>query len=614
MKLATPAAVRPLFATRNCLRALAVCAVLLTVVAVMPAFAENGAQFTTRQGSLVRVTSFAGAANAGALVAPDFLEFRRDASAEIIRREMVDELAAERARSPLGLAVAAAAPVVTLPAVDGLPIDEDRFHGLGFVGITNLTQSTGGNAPFSVEPPDQGLCTGGGFVLEAVNDALAVYSSTGAPLTPVVPLNAFFGQLPESNPAALNLSDPRCLFDSGSHRWFLSVVAYPGDLSTSAIMVAVSTSPDPTGSFAIYSFDVTNDGRDFLANDCPCLGDQPLIGVNADGFYFSTNAFGQKSFEGAQLYAVPKKALVMLSSTVPVLHIDGLSNLLPDIEFAISIQPSFSPPGDPGDSGTEYFVQAFRARRLEQRITVWALGNTSALNSDPTKVTVRFSVLPSQVYARPVSAYQKAGPTPRAVRTARGDFTGSRSGPANEQNLDGNDDRMQQVMFSGGHLWTALGTALTTPANAAPTSPVLDGAAWFVISVHNPPSGLLASISDQGYVAAADNSHVTYPALGVNAHGRAAMVFTVTSQHLFPSAAYWSFGGSQIHILGQGTEPEDGFAAYQFNRPRWGDYSAAAVASDGSIWVATEMIPGGARRDAANWGTFVARIHAGEGD
>jgi len=41
-------------------------------------------------------------------------------------------------------------------------------------------------------------------------------------------------------------------------------------------------------------------------------------------------------------------------------------------------------------------------------------------------------------------------------------------------------------------------------------------------------------------------------------------------------------------------------------RPRWGDYSAAAVSLDGTIWMATEMIPGGARKTFANWGTSIA--------
>jgi hypothetical protein len=58
--------------------------------------------------------------------------------------------------------------------------------------------------------------------------------------------------------------------------------------------------------------------------------------------------------------------------------------------------------------------------------------------------------------------------------------------------------------------------------------------------------------------------------------------------------------------------PEDGFSAYYFNRPRWGDYSAAAVALDGTIWLATEMIPGGPRKTIANWGTFIAQVRTEE--
>jgi hypothetical protein len=56
--------------------------------------------------------------------------------------------------------------------------------------------------------------------------------------------------------------------------------------------------------------------------------------------------------------------------------------------------------------------------------------------------------------------------------------------------LDGNDHRLQQVMFAGGKLWTSVGTALTNSG-----SPVRDGAAWFVIDVKNPSTGLQTAIS-----------------------------------------------------------------------------------------------------------------------
>jgi hypothetical protein len=166
---------------------------------------------------------------------------------------------------------------------------------------------------------------------------------------------------------------------------------------------------------------------------------------------------------------------------------------------------------------------------------------------------------------------------------------------------------MQQVTFARGKLWTSVGTALTSSG-----SPVRDGAAWFVIDVKNPSAGLQAAISSQGYVAGPENSHLLFPALGVSTSGHAAMVFTLTGEDFFPSAAYWSFGGGSIHLLSAGVLPQDGFSAYFFNRPRWGDYSAAAVSLDGTIWVATEMIPSGPRKTLANWGTFIARVRTGK--
>ncbi len=67
-------------------------------------------------------------------------------------------------------------------------------------------------------------------------------------------------------------------------------------------------------------------------------------------------------------------------------------------------------------------------------------------------------------------------------------------------------------------------------------------------------------------------------------------------------------------MMAEGKAPQDGFSAYLFGRPRWGDYSAAAVGQDGTIWMATEMIPGGVRKRSANWGTFIGRTHRGEQD
>jgi hypothetical protein len=579
---------------------------IFDLFAVGPGFAQTGksiGRLSAGKAHVLGTTNFTKVASAVTADATDRLDLPNDAAGEVRRREMVDSFAADRANSLRAAAVLA--PVQIPNNVQGLPLAENESVVRGFAGISNFTQSAV-NSGFSVEPPDQGLAVGNGYILEAVNSALAVYSDAGQLLSGVVPINQFFGQLPESDPAALNVSDPRCIYDAASNRWFVSAIGYffdaKGNITSSQLLIAVSTTGNPAGSFVVYSLDVTNDGSDFFPGDCPCLGDQPLLGADFNGLYLSTNAFGQTSFQGAQLYMLSKSALVNLAAAPPVVHIDQLSNFLPDVEFSFSIQPSFSPPTDPAEPGTEYFVQAMRALRLEQRIAVWALGNTAAINTDPTQLTLQLAVLPSQVYARPVSASQKAGSTPLAERAARG----GAPGPANEQNLDGGDHRLQQVTFARGKLWTSVGTALTSPG-----SPVRDGAAWFVINVKNTSAGLQAAISSQGYVAGPEYSHLLYPALGVSASGHAAMVFTLTGGDFFPSAAYWSFGGESIHMLSKGVLPEDGFAAYFFNQPRWGDYSAAVVSMDGTIWLATEMIPGGPRKTSANWGTFIAGVRTG---
>ena len=491
--------------------------------------------------------------------------------------------------SPAQLAASATMP---LPHVMGLPVS-GTAGAFGFKGLSNVDQSNV-NQGFSVEPPDQALCVGNGFVFEGVNDAFAVYDERGKLLTPVAQANAFFGV-----PFVLNVSDPKCIYDKGSDRWFVTMTEYPSDLSKNHIEIAVSQTGDPTGAFNLYEIDVTHDGSEFVAGDCPCLGDQPLIGTDAHGFYISTNSFGVTSFEGAQIYALSKAALAAGAHT-PVVRFDQLSHLLGKVEVAYSIQPSMTPPGVKFAVDTEFLAQSMIVMKRESQLAVWTVNNTSKIDTDPDALTMSLKLTPSEIYVQPVPAEQKAGHTPLAEGAAIADTA---LGSANEQDLDGDDQRLQQVMYRDGQLWTTLGTA-----SVGDGTPVRDAVAWFVINVSNSAHGPTANVAAQGYIAGPASSHLIYPALAVNAEGEAAVVFTITGPDFFPSAASWTFGSrTAIHMLFEGKAPQDGFSAYYFNRPRWGDYSAAAVGPDDTIWLATEMIPGGPRTSFANWGTFVGR-------
>src|SRR6266566_5836371 len=104
----------------------------------------------------------------------------------------------------------------------------------GFEGLNHFQQrySRGGNQ-FSVEPPDQGMCAGNGYVVEAVNDVFNVYSAaSGATALPdntatnivagfprnvnhAVDLNSFYGYAPAINRSTgvrgPFVTDPSCL-------------------------------------------------------------------------------------------------------------------------------------------------------------------------------------------------------------------------------------------------------------------------------------------------------------------------------------------------------------------------------------------------------------------
>jgi hypothetical protein len=203
-----------------------------------------------------------------------------------------------------------------------------------------------------------------------------------------------------------------------------------------------------------------------------------------------------------------------------------------------------------------------------------------------------------------------SGPTPFA------DFLASVGLKVHEELVAANNDRMQQVVFAAGNLWTAV----PTRAKPGGQGPVRAGAAWFILA----PSvggGLSASVVNQGYVSiqSPKQNSVLFPAVAANASGKGAVVFSVVGEDFFPSAAFATLdpvnGAGPIVITDPGFSPDDGFTGYFPNGRvgRWGDYSAAVSDESGNIWMATEAInpplvslPPGVL--AANWGTFISEV------
>jgi len=528
----------------------------------------------------------------------------------------------------------------------------------GFEGL-NLYQQRYARAgnQFTVEPPDQALCVGGGYVVEAVNDVLNVFDTSGRSVLPdntasnivsgfprdvnhAIDLNSFFGYAPAINRTtgvrAQSLTDPVCLYDAATQRFFLAVLtleSLPNGALTlvNHLDLAVSQTSDPTGAWNIYKIDVTNDGSNIGGvNPGPYLGDYPHIGADYYGIYLTTNAYpwNANGFGGSQIYALSKSQLAAGAASVNLVHIDttGQVNVSSD---AGPTQPGFTvwPAQSPGftsfnlsDGGTEYFMSSNAADEathpvagtggnyVSNQIVVWTLKNTSSLDSSAPALSLSTKVLASNTYAIPPKQGQPGAGTLPNLTVPQGhclnDTTTSTIAgigcwrllvggePTHNEVIsrpDTSDTRMQQVMYANGKLWGALGTAVNPDGG-----PQRSGIAWFIV---NPSSSKFVA---QGYLGATGYDF-SYPAIGVTASGRGVLAFAATGDTLFPSSGYASIdaivgvGAWNVVPGGEGKAVDDGFTSYKAQvggnppRTRFGDYSAAAVDGD-SVWIASQYV------------------------
>jgi hypothetical protein len=472
----------------------------------------------------------------------------------------------------------------------------------GFQGLNHYQQrfARGGNQ-FSVEPPDQGMCVGNGYVVEAVNDVLNVYSAaTGASVLPdntatnivsgfprnvnhAVDLNSFYGYAPAIDRAHGNVrgpfvTDPSCLYDAQTQRFFvvvltLEVVPTSGAFTTvNHLDIAVSQTSNPTGDWNIYRTDVTNDGTNTGgANPGPFLGDYPHIGADANGFYITTNAYPWccNGFSGAQIYAYSKAQLAAGAATVQMQHIDT-SGMVNAPSEAGSTQPGFTlwPSQSPGTSqfslannGTEYFLSSNAAdeaqkpvsgtagTRTSDQLIVWTLSNTASLNTASPAVSLSNKILTVGQYGVPPKQQQPGSGTAPDTSVPQGHCLNDETTLL----FDGTTTGCWKLLVGATAHAQGAEVVASPDSNDTRMQQVMyaNGKLWGALDTAlNPDSGPQragiawyivnpsgGSIVNSGYLGATGYDF-TYPAIGVTASGRGVMAFTATGNTLNPSAAY----------------------------------------------------------------------------
>jgi len=509
--------------------------------------------------------------------------------------------------------VSSSGPVVPSGTMQTATVSNPGYDG--FTGLTARDDAeslpAGGGYGASGEPPDQGLCTGAGYVMEATNTVLAIYSATsshdllGGPTS----LAAFYGP---KNTNGLSLSDPRCLYDVPSGKWIVTTLVYANGVAPdctpstvgckSFIYIAVSQTSDPRGAYNIFKLDIS-DANDSSKPQCPCLGDQPYLGADANSVWITVNEYGPLgSFGtsyGAELYAIPKGQLLANPPVAIVVFPYSTSSGGADNDD--SVQPAMVPGStyDTNNGGTEYLMEAYASGTLR----VFAATQTDRLSTGtPSAPSLTKKNISSQPFSTPPQMQQRTGAAPYQQTQS----------PAT---TDGGDPRLLQVTYAAGKLWSSNATGATNGSSQ------LVAANYYIVSPQSTPGIFSPSVVKQGTVSLA-GENLSYPAVGVNDAGQAEMVVSIvgpdgaSAYAPYPSAGYVHLDATNgasntIHIVSTGAQPADGFtglATGQGPPERWGDYSAANAATDGSIWFATEMIAGGPRVGDTNWSTTIGHI------
>jgi hypothetical protein len=380
------------------------------------------------------------------------------------------------------------------------------------LSIEGVNQITAGG----LFPPDTEGATGINHFVEVTNSHVDIYLKSNGLRVKSVSLASFMGYFTKT------LFDPRAIYDSTWNRWVITADAFPESATVQRYFLAVSTSPDPTGSFFIYNvnttgFAGTNNFYDF-----------PMVGMDQDAVLFTANIFSPNAFLGPRLFAVAKARLYNgLGFSVPVFS--------PGTSFG-TLAPSIVL-----DQDANTYIAS--ARPSGNTLQLFSLRNSSRA----------FGATLSAAANVPVTAYTVPS---HAVQPASG--TGNL--------LDSGDSRFVNAgTQNGGFVWQAH----TIEFGGAAVR-------WYKINAVNNTVAMSSTLFQ------AANSSDFNASIAANAFGDLYLTWSSSSlsvdpQVIFNGAISGNFPPTRGTVLFTSPTALTGNFDPNFGLQRWGDYSAVTV-------------------------------------
>lgn len=414
-------------------------------------------------------------------------------------------------------------------------------------------------------PPDPHGAVGPNHVVTATNARIRIHDRNGNTLGTTV-LDTFWASL--GNP---NTFDPRVLYDAAASRWIMVVTAN-AESAASSVLIAVTTTSDPTGTWRLFRVDA--DSQDLVWADYPSVGfNNQWITIQVNMFTTAAGAFSR-----TQVYAFVKN------------DIYGTGNANFTLFSRADIGSTQVPAVSYDATDTQYLLQRFNSANGTLRIyTVTGPAATPTLTD--TGLT-------------PVSPINWST-SPPASATAN-DFA---SQAGNLSLLQNNDSRMQSVVLRNGSLW---GThTIFYPAGGAPFRSAVQ---WWQLNPTN------ATVQQRGVIDdTSGNTFYAFPSMAVNVNNDVLIGYSRFSLTQFVSANYaFRAGGDPANTLREDSIMKAGDGPYEKRfggeANRWGDYSATVVDPTNGVdmWTLQEYadVPFGTGANSGRWSSWWARVRA----
>jgi Kelch motif len=448
-------------------------------------------------------------------------------------------------------------------------------------------------------PPDTQGDVGPNHYVEVVNVAFRVYDKSGNPLTPTTQFDSLFAPLVGTPCQNLNAGDPFVLYDHLADRWLISDFAFGSFPGAGPFYqcIAVSTSPDPTGTYNLYALqhDPTIDW----------LGDYPKFAMWDSGgsppqnaYFYTVNLFDGLpviSFQGVRAYALDRASMIAGGPA------NAISFLITPAGLgdSYSMVPAYFRTGDPPPAGRDEFLldvdSPFNENTVLTQVKGWLFHVDFAT---PGNSTLGIGANHSP------NALINVDPFVEAWTNAAGFQIVPQQGTANLLDTLGDKIMTPVVYYNDGgteSLWADQTVMVTFPAGPSAIR-------WYQFDVTG--GGFPATAAQQQtFDNAGDGLWRFMTSIAVDNAGNTAIGYSVSDETIFPGIRYAGrLASDPPGTLAQGEAiMTNGGGAETHSAGRWGDYTYTSIdPADGmSFWHVNEYFTA---TSSASWATRIGKF------